>query len=415
MSSLTPTSDGALRVAFVAPFGLAPKGTVSVRALPLARALAARGHQVTVFVPPWNDRTRSGQVWEEAEAGVRVVNLRLPPHPALDPPLLAAALVREVGKADPHVVHAFKPKAYSGLVAAVWWWLSRLGRRRARVVVDADDWEGRGGWNELEPYPAPLKWAFARQEHYGLTHAHGVTVASRALETLVWSLGVPPERVCYVPNGPGLSLQARPSPERVVALRAEMGLEGRPVVLLYTRFFEFDVARLAQVWGRVVAACPDARLLVVGRGLFGEEVRFAEEVRRMGLGETLVQAGWVPAREVADHLALAHVALYPMDDTLVNRAKCPVKLADLLALEVPVVGEAVGQVAEYLADGAGVLVPPGDVARFARAVVSLLRDPEQARRLGRAGRQRLERHFAWSVQAGRVEALYRRLLAPHST
>lgn len=402
-----------LRTVFVTPFGLAPKGTVSVRALPLARALAARGHQVTVLIPPWNDRTRNGRVWDEA--GVRVEHLRLPPHPFLDPPVLATAMVRRVAELAPDVLHAFKPKAYSGLTAAAGWWLNRLGRRKMCVVMDADDWEGPGGWNELEPYPAWLKWVFARQEQYGLTHAHGVTLASRALETIVWSLGIPRSRACYVPNGPGLPLQAQPSSERMAALRAQLGLEEHPVVLLYTRFFEFDIKRVARVWGHVVAACPEARLLVVGRGLYGEEAHFMAEVDRMGLGETVVQAGWVSAEEIPHYLALAHVALYPMDDTLVNRTKCPVKLADLLALGVPVVGEAVGQVAEYLADGAGLLVPVGDVVRFAETVVALLRNPAQARRVGQTGRRRLERHFAWSVQAERVEAFYRQLLAGYST
>ncbi len=400
-----------LRVAFVVPFGLAPKGTASARALPLARALAARGHEVTLLVPPWNDRARSGEVWEEA--GVRVVNLRVPARAALDVPVLVAALVRHVVRLAPHVLHAFKPKAYSGLVAALWWWLGRV-RRSTKVVVDADDWEGAGGWNEVEPYAPWLKRFFAWQERHGLTHAHGVTVASRALETLVWSLGVPPVRVCYVPNGPGLPSPGKPSHEDVRAWRVKLGLGERPVALLYTRFFEFDVGRPVCLWKRVVDACPEARLLVVGRGLHGEGETFEAEVRRRGLSGTVVGAGWVAPSELPALLSAADVALYPMDDTLINRTKCPVKLADLLALGIPVVGEAVGQVNDYLAHGAGVLVPPGDVERGAEAVLALLRDREMARRVGRAGRERLERFFAWPVQGERVEAFYRHLVA-HST
>ena len=37
-----------MRVAMIGSFGLAPKGTIAVRALPLARALARRGHTVTL-------------------------------------------------------------------------------------------------------------------------------------------------------------------------------------------------------------------------------------------------------------------------------------------------------------------------------------------------------------------------------
>ena len=36
---------------------------------------------------------------------------------------------------------------------------------------------------------------FAWQEQWGLTHNDGVTVASKALQSIAWSLGVKPERV----------------------------------------------------------------------------------------------------------------------------------------------------------------------------------------------------------------------------
>ena len=44
----------ALRVTFVAPFGLRRKGTTRARVIPLAAALAARGHRVRVVVPAWD-------------------------------------------------------------------------------------------------------------------------------------------------------------------------------------------------------------------------------------------------------------------------------------------------------------------------------------------------------------------------
>ena len=42
-----------MRLVFVGPFGFAPKKTMRARALPLARALAARGHAVQLVMPPW--------------------------------------------------------------------------------------------------------------------------------------------------------------------------------------------------------------------------------------------------------------------------------------------------------------------------------------------------------------------------
>lgn len=394
-------------ITFVTPFGLEPKGTASARALPLAKALVARGHSVTLLVPPWNDRRRSGQTWDDE--GVRVVNLDVAALPAFDPLVLTTRIARTVWHDPPDVLHTFKPKAYSGLIAALWWNARHLWPGDLRLVMDTDDWEGPGGWNELEPYPRLLQRVFTRQERYGLTHAHAVTVASRTLESIVWSHGVSPACTRYVPNGPGFEWSS-PEESAVADVRRRYGFGDAPLVLLYTRFFEFTLERVVAVWQRVTQSRPKSRLLVVGEGLFGEERRFQALLRAAHLADTVTLAGWIAPDDLPAHLAAADLALYPMDDTLVNRTKCPVKLADLLAAGVPVVGEAVGQVTDYLAEDAGVLVPSGDVDGFAERVVALLDAPRRRLRIGDAAQRRLRDHFDWPVQAARLESLYRDLI-----
>ena len=67
-----------MRIVFIGPFAMQPKRTMAVRALPLAQALAARGHQVLVVLPPWDSPQDSGRQW--AQGGVQVCNVRLPPR-----------------------------------------------------------------------------------------------------------------------------------------------------------------------------------------------------------------------------------------------------------------------------------------------------------------------------------------------
>ena len=101
------------------------------------------------------------------------------------------------------------------------------------------------------------------------------------------------------------------------------------------------------------------------------------------------------------------MAIYPFDDTLINRTKCSVKLIDLLSAGVPVVADAVGQNAEYIRPNeTGVLVPSGDVEAMAQAVIDLLRDREKADRLGaQAAREMIER-FSWDRLVLDVERIY---------
>jgi glycosyltransferase involved in cell wall biosynthesis len=416
-------------------FGLRPKGTMSVRALPLARALVARGHRVDIIMPPRSYPQDSGREWEEN--GVSIRNVVLPPRfPIVWHPIITWRLVWQALALRPDVVHCFKPKGYAGLVAMTFWFLKGLGLTKARLVVDSDDWEGTGGWNEIERYSSLQRRFFAWQERWGLTHCDTLTVASRALETIAWSLGVEPGRVFYVPNGMVSSSELRvsSSDETPPSRRGRLGeggvrvtenspspspsLRGRgnallakclnhPTVLLYTRFFEFSVERVVEIFRRVLVQVPEAKLLVVGKGFFGEEERLKELMQGAGLADHLVYVDWVEPDQLPAYFAAADVAIYPYDDTLINRAKCAVKLIDLLAAGVPVVADDVGQNGEYVVHGtSGLLVPAGETGTFAGSVVELLRDENLRAKLGKGAQRRVLEEFDWGKLVARVEEAY---------
>lgn len=377
-----------MRIAMVGPFGLRPKGTMRARAFRLARALVRRGHAVKLFMPPWQTPEEADRVWQEDGVALRYVALQGGPL------AIARRLQAETIAWQPDVVHAFKPKAYSGLVAE-WFW--RTQRHRMRVVVDADDWEGWGGWNDREAYPWVYKQIFVWQERWGMRHCHALTVASRALETLAWGAGVPPAQVRYLPNGVGIPLPAQP-----VARTSD-----RPTVLLYSRFFEFDAARLVAVLQRVRTAVPALRVRVVGASLQAEDgARFAQLMEQAGLTPLVEALGWVAEEQVAEAIGAADLGLYLMDDNLLNRAKCPVKLADMAAVGLPVVGEAVGQVPEYVRHGeTGLLRACGAIEGLAADVVRLLEDAPLRQAFGAAAREHMQQ-FDWDRLAGVALAAY---------
>lgn len=381
----------------IGPFGLKPKGTMAVRALPLAKALTERGHTVALFLPPWSLPQDAGCAWDEDR--VRIENVTISPRAQIP-----FRLVEKTRAFRPDIVHIFKPKGYSGIAQWLLWQMRRVGILNARIILDTDDWEGAGGWNDLEPYSFAQKKFFARQEQWGLKHADAVTLASRALETLAWSLGVPRKRVVYLPNGVNPLPTTR---ETRAAIRAELHLNEAPVILLYTRFFEFDVTRLVEILAHVFSQMPKTKLLVVGKGLFGEEHKFFEMADAGGWRERIVDAGWVEPSKLRGLFAAADVAVFPFDDTLVNRCKCSVKLVDLLANGVPVVAEAVGQVREYIRHNEnGMLVAPRDVTGFSNSVLELLRDTEKRARVGACAAATMTREYAWSKLAESAERAY---------
>lgn len=392
-----------MRIALVAPFGLRAKGTARARALPLAQALVRRGHEVALFVPPYDSPEDSGRTWWEPAGdsslppaaqndisdGVLVANVMLPRwgrgaawwHVWIAWRLLAAVRVWQ-----PEVIHVFKPKGPSGLLGAALWLLrSGAGRKSfpyprvtPRLILDSDDWEGPGGWND-DPrtgYSTPQRRFFAWQERFGLTHADAWTVASECLQQRAIAFGADPGQVFVMPNG----LASPPDPVAFAPPAAQSAL-------LYTRFAGVRPMDVAAIWERVRRACPGAELQVAGRGVAGEEVQVA------GL-PGVVALGWVESAARRALFAQTGVAVVPWTDTPANRARSSVKVRELMAAGLAVVAYAVGELPDVIGD-AGLLVRPGDCDAFASAVVALLCDPQRAALLGQAARRRAEAVFNW--------------------
>jgi glycosyltransferase involved in cell wall biosynthesis len=134
--------------------------------------------------------------------------------------------------------------------------------------------------------------------------------------------------------------------------------------------------------------------------------RLKAEARRLGFGDEVVAVvGRVEERDLPSLLWWGDVALYPMRDSLINRAKSPVKLLEQMVMGLPIVAHDVGQVPHFLGD-AGVLVPHGDVQGMADAAAALLGDPERRARMGEMARERVWAEFDWQRLSEVAERAY---------
>lgn len=380
-------------------FGFRPKATMRARALGMAQALRAHGWSAAIGTTPWDHPAEAGRAWHEA--GIPVRNTRVV-HPLLWP-LAVGEMISWARRERPTLVHVFKPKGFGDLAGR---WL----RRGLPVVIDMDDWEGDGGWNDTGLYGPLQRRVFDWQERTWPAQATALTVASRALERRARDLGAPADRVHYVPNGLPAARFAElaPDPEASAAVQAAALGPGGPAILLYTRFVEFDPALPARLIAAVRATCPGARLLIAGRSADGRpEAALDAAAARLGVGDAIIRLGWIDPAKLGAIAGACALAVHPFDDTLLNRAKCSVKLLELMATATPVVTTRVGENAEMIEDGdSGLLVPPGDEASLAAAVSRLLTDPDLRDRLGQAARARVGTHYLWDQLAGRVVAAY---------
>ncbi len=236
-----------------------------------------------------------------------------------------------------------------------------------------------------------------------MAHNHALTVASRALETIALSKGIPPERIAYVPNGPGINKRLAASSDQSPVSNLQS-----PILLVYSRLFEFDTGRLTAILQGVKTAVPDLTILLVGAGLYdADAAQFRRQLAEAGLADAVKDVGWVELEALPALLRAADVGVYLMDDTLLNRTKCPVKLADMAAAGAPVVAEAVGQVNEYVVHGrTGYLRPTGDIEGLTADLIHLLQNPAERERFSEAAKRHIAAHFNWADLAERVEQAY---------
>ena len=392
----------------VGPFALAPKATVSARALPMAQALVRRGHKVSVLLAPYDHLADSGQVFDLA--GVRVINLALKRVTGVTPLFAAWRLAALARRLHPDVIHVFKPVGYAALAGMV-----LRGTTRLPLITDTDDWEGTGGWNSVNPYPQHWKRFFDFQERWLPRHSAAVTVASRTLQTLVWGMGVPPHRVIYVPNCPGEAIlkrreQVQEADKRRV--RASLGVGDAPLAMYVGHItlgddLDLALAAVKQVRKRL----PEARLAIVGAG--EGLARLRSLAAKLDLTDAICFTGWIEHSEVPAYLAAADAAIYPYRDTLINRAKCSIKILEYMAMGKAIVTHRVGQNLEYLQnEKSGILVEPGSVRAFAEGLLAVLANRALAERLGTNAVQRIDKEFNWSRHIIEVEKGYESAYQP---
>ena len=172
------------------------------------------------------------------------------------------------------------------------------------------------------------------------------------------------------------------------ALRADTPVPAsEPQVLAVARHVaQKGIDLLLNAWPQVLAVVPAARLRIVGDGSLQAELQ--AQARRLGI-EGSVE--WLaPTPKIETHYRAAALFVLPS-----RYEGMPLALLEAQALGVPCVAfDCPTGPAEILADGAGVLVPPGDVAGLARAIVEVLQDAALRARLACRGLERSRSHFS---------------------
>jgi len=202
-----------------------------------------------------------------------------------------------------------------------------------------------------------------------------------------------------------------PDKEARTAARKILGVpEDSQVIVHVGRFApQKDHMGVLDVFEAVSKTCPKSRLLLIGDGELRPMIE--REVVKRHLGDKVVFTGYLD--QPSSILPVCDVFLFPSLSEGFGIAALEANAAGL-----PVVGSRIPGLTEAIEDGTtGFLHEIGDIEGMARSIVKLLGNPELARRVGQAGRRRVQRYFSEETMIEHQKQLYYECLgiAPGAT
>ncbi|MEX5213190.1 MAG: glycosyltransferase family 4 protein [Nitrospiraceae bacterium] len=150
----------------------------------------------------------------------------------------------------------------------------------------------------------------------------------------------------------------------------------------------------------ILTAVPNVHYLVLGQGDGAHEQSLRRLCRELGLTARVHFLGF--ERQVRTLLDAMNLYVQP---SLMEGFG--IAVLEAMAREKAVVASRTGGLPDIVVNGeTGWLVPPGDIGELARAVTTLLKDPDGRKEMGRKGRQRVMRQFTVEAMMNRLSAVY---------
>ncbi len=306
----------------------------------------------------------------------------------LDIPL-TLALQKRLRRGGYSCVHAVEEAAFPAVL---------LGKRyRVPVIYDMqsslpEQLVTRAGFRSL-----PMR-ALANQLERWLLDRADFVVSSAGLENRVHRIA--PKARIREWHYPGVMVQTAESDGDRLRRRLDIPLEV-PVVLYGGTFEGYQgLTELIQAIPLVRARIPGATFVLVGA-----ENGTGSAIREQAA--PLIQTGALrivdrqPRHEISLYLSMADVLVSPRS----HGGNLPLKVFDYLAAGRPIVATDIPTHRTVLNEQRAVLVPP-DTRGLAEGILTVLRDPERAMRLGHAARAYAEEHLGWSSFVASLGQLY---------
>ena len=224
--------------------------------------------------------------------------------------------------------------------------------------------------------------------------------------------GVPRDRILTISPGIDPVPYLGVSIEDVEALRSRFNLIGKKILLTLARLqVRKGHDMVVRSLPAIVASVPDVHYLVVGKGDPARLIAIASE---LGVSDRLTVIDYVSTESLPALFALCdvYVMLSRFDPETREVEGFGIVYLEAAACGKPSVAGNQGGCADAVTDQqTGIIVDPTDVPAIERAVIRLLSNEEESRRMGLAGRERVSKEFRKIDQLRRIEDALQRYVS----
>lgn len=276
------------------------------------------------------------------------------------------------------------------------YWGVFSGRRPFMLTVWGDD-----------VYVTPGEtWLKGRLARHALREADYVTGDSEDIVADCVRLGAREDRVEVVQWGVDFAkFHANASG---AAVRERLGIPAAAPVVLSTRSFTqpyYNIDLVVETAARVRERFPDAHYIIAGNE--GDDARFREHARSVGLTDRVHWVGRIPHAELPQWLAASTVFL-----TIPSVDATAVSLLEAMACRCAIVATDLPSAVEWIVDGqTGLAVKPRDAEGLVEAICRFLGDVPLRARVGEAAEKVVRAKADHDRNMARVEDIYYALVA----
>lgn len=238
-----------------------------------------------------------------------------------------------------------------------------------------------------------------------LKAADGILSENSSLYDYFSRIGIEANRIYAITKGVDTELfQPRITSN---SFRSELGIKEKDVVILYVGRLDLvkGVNYLLQAAERILGDHNNIKFLIIGDGnLRREYEKFVKP-----LSHSIIFTGW--RNDIPQLMNIADILVLPsLSEGAAN------VVMEACASGLPVIATEVGEVPQVVSDGeTGVLIKPKDVDGLVEAMGKVIDNPSLARKMGEAGRKRMEKKYSWEIICDKLERAYQDVIDKYMT